>query len=300
MEAALDREPESGRGLSAARNRDGRALGREQLMIAPLKSLPRPSILDAPITKLAGRGRSWRPRRRRWGSRPRRPAPAHPARLPGPRRPGWAGRPEAGRGGDGGGRGRRAKLRPTRRRRLTILEADVCDASGKAKAVWFNRAWLADRLQPGTACCCAASSRSAASTSPSTSSWTRGARPAGLHTTGHRPGPPGERAAAPAADPRVGLAGDPAGAPRGRADPGRLRRELRMAGAADSLVASHFPAGRARRRGRPGAPRLRGALPLPGGARLAAGPPSLRRARHRAARAAGSRSRPGSTRSPSS
>jgi len=43
-----------------------------------------------------------------------------------------------------------AKQRPTRRRGLRILEAHVGDASGSATATWFNRGWLADRLQPGT------------------------------------------------------------------------------------------------------------------------------------------------------
>jgi ATP-dependent DNA helicase RecG len=43
-----------------------------------------------------------------------------------------------------------ARLRPTRRRNLTILEATVADASGPVKATWFNQAWLADKLVPGT------------------------------------------------------------------------------------------------------------------------------------------------------
>jgi ATP-dependent DNA helicase RecG len=41
-----------------------------------------------------------------------------------------------------------AKVRPTRRRNLKIVEAKVADESGVAKAVWFNQAWLADRLVP--------------------------------------------------------------------------------------------------------------------------------------------------------
>jgi ATP-dependent DNA helicase RecG len=43
-----------------------------------------------------------------------------------------------------------ARLRRTRRRNLTIVEATIEDESGSAKAVWFNQAWLAERLQPGT------------------------------------------------------------------------------------------------------------------------------------------------------
>jgi ATP-dependent DNA helicase RecG len=45
---------------------------------------------------------------------------------------------------------RSARLRPTRRRRLTIFEANVADSSGPTKAVWFNQPWLADQLEQGT------------------------------------------------------------------------------------------------------------------------------------------------------
>jgi ATP-dependent DNA helicase RecG len=47
----------------------------------------------------------------------------------------------------------RAGARPTRRRRLTIVEARVRDESGEIVAVWFNQAWLADRLRPGLQVC---------------------------------------------------------------------------------------------------------------------------------------------------
>ena len=45
---------------------------------------------------------------------------------------------------------RSARVRPTRRRGLVIVEAAVADDSGPAKAVWFNQAWLVDRLTEGT------------------------------------------------------------------------------------------------------------------------------------------------------
>jgi ATP-dependent DNA helicase RecG len=45
----------------------------------------------------------------------------------------------------------RARLRPTRRRNLKLVEAAVVDREGgRATAVWFNQAWLADRLVTGT------------------------------------------------------------------------------------------------------------------------------------------------------
>ncbi len=43
----------------------------------------------------------------------------------------------------------RAAIRPTRRRRLTMVEARVRDDSGGILAVWFNQSWLADRLRAG-------------------------------------------------------------------------------------------------------------------------------------------------------
>mgnify|MGYP000026378840 CR=1 FL=1 len=45
---------------------------------------------------------------------------------------------------------RSARVRPTRRRNLRIVEAQVSDGTGAVKAVWFNQAWLVDRLKPGT------------------------------------------------------------------------------------------------------------------------------------------------------
>jgi ATP-dependent DNA helicase RecG len=45
----------------------------------------------------------------------------------------------------------RARVRPTRRRNLKLVEAAVVDREGgRATAVWFNQAWLADRFVKGT------------------------------------------------------------------------------------------------------------------------------------------------------
>lgn len=45
---------------------------------------------------------------------------------------------------------RRASSRPTRRRGLRVVEATVFDPTGSIKVAWFNQAWLAERLTPGT------------------------------------------------------------------------------------------------------------------------------------------------------
>ncbi len=45
---------------------------------------------------------------------------------------------------------RSCRVRPTRRRRLKLLECQVADDSGPMRAVWFNQAYLADQLKEGT------------------------------------------------------------------------------------------------------------------------------------------------------
>jgi ATP-dependent DNA helicase RecG len=45
---------------------------------------------------------------------------------------------------------RDCRVRPTRRRRLQIVEAHVADETGPLKAVWFNQAYLVDQLEEGT------------------------------------------------------------------------------------------------------------------------------------------------------
>ena len=137
-----------------------------------------------------------------------------------------------------------AKLRPTRRRRLTILEAEVFDSTGKAKAVWFNRAWLADRLLPGARLLLRGKLEkrgfNVAEHEFLGGESTRA--PAGLHTTGVVPVHPASERLRPQRIREWVWQTTPLARHAVEPIPGRLRRELRMAGAADSLVASHFPA----------------------------------------------------------
>ena len=68
----------------------------------------------------------------------------------------------------------RCRVRPTRRRRLKLLECEVADDSGPMKAVWFNQDYLARPAHRGHAgCCCAESSRAARGGPVSGSSSTR-------------------------------------------------------------------------------------------------------------------------------
>ncbi len=151
MEAALESTPESARTYVPRALGGGQPIGRDELIAAPLRTLPRPSVLDAPITKLRGAGPKLAAAAAEMGISSLGDLLRH---LP----HGYRDRAEPiglaelklGEEATVKVAVSRARVRPTRRRRLTILEADVSDATGQAKAVWFNRAWLADRLQPGT------------------------------------------------------------------------------------------------------------------------------------------------------
>jgi len=45
---------------------------------------------------------------------------------------------------------RSCRMRPTRRRRLRVIECEVADDSGPVTAVWFNQEYLIDQLKEGT------------------------------------------------------------------------------------------------------------------------------------------------------
>ena len=164
-----------------------------------------------------------------------------------------------------------ARLRPTRRRNLKIVEATVADHSGPLKATWFNQAWLADKLVPGARLLIAGKlDRSGFRVETYELLGRAGGAPEGLHTTGIVPVHPAtERLraqkvrewawqvrglAADAIEPLPGTGPRPPRAARRR----RRARRRPLPGVAD--------------RGRAGAraPRLRGAGPAPGRARAAA------------------------------
>src|SRR5215211_3994158 len=129
----------------------GSAQGRGDLRDAGIRSAPRPSLLTAPIETLKGAGPKLSAAAAEMGlesvgdvlthvphSYRERSAPQKLADL----RIGEEATVEV--------TVRSARVRPTRRRGLVIVEAQVADDSGPAKAVWFNQAWLVDRLKEGT------------------------------------------------------------------------------------------------------------------------------------------------------
>src|SRR5262249_60767992 len=119
----------------------GESLERERLLAAPLKSMPRPSILDAPLTQLRGAGPKLGAAAAEIGIADLGDLLRHvPHRYRDRAAPVGLGDLKLGEEATVKVRVLGARVRPTRRRRLTILEADVGDASGRAKAIWFNRA----------------------------------------------------------------------------------------------------------------------------------------------------------------
>ncbi len=242
MEAALEHIPDPSSGYSPRALGTGGPLASDQLLAAPLKSLPRPSILDAPITKLKGAGPKLAEAASEMGIASLGDLLRHvPHTYRDRANPVGLGNLRLGEEATVEVEVKSAKLRPTRRRRLTILEADVLDPSGKAKAVWFNRAWLADRLQPGARLLLHGKLEKRGFNVSEHEFLEASNTSAGLHTTGIVPVHPASERIRPQklrewvwqAAPMARHAVEPI--------PGRMRRELRMASATDSIVASHFP-----------------------------------------------------------
>jgi ATP-dependent DNA helicase RecG len=225
----------------------GEPLDRETLLAAPLRSAPTPAVLDAPVTTLRGAGPKLAEAAAEIGIGSLGDLLRH---LP------HSYRDRA----DAVGLGdlklgeeatvevevRSSKLRPTRRRRLTILEAEIVDETGGAKAIWFNRAWLADRLKPGTRLLLRGKLEKRGFTVAEHELLDSAGSnaPAGLHTLGIVPVHPASERLRPQrirewAWQAVAIARNAV-----EPMPGRVRAELRMPGVADALVSSHFPSDR--------------------------------------------------------
>ncbi len=129
----------------------GASVTRDDLRAAPIRSSPRPSLLAAPLTSLRGAGPKLTAAAAELGI-------ANVGDLLRHAPHGYRDRAAVRDVADLriGERAtvlvevRSARVRPTRRRNLRIVEATVADASGPLQATWFNQAWLAERLRPGT------------------------------------------------------------------------------------------------------------------------------------------------------
>jgi ATP-dependent DNA helicase RecG len=142
---------------------------------------------------------------------------------------------------------RTARLRPTRRRGLTIFEATVADDSGPTKAVWFNQPWLADQLEQGTRVLLhgkldGAGFKVDAHEVVRSEPGNGRDSPTGLHTTGIVPVHSASARLRPQkirewAWQARGLTADAI-----EPLPAALRKRLGLASACDALAAAHFPA----------------------------------------------------------
>jgi ATP-dependent DNA helicase RecG len=166
----------------------GEPQDRDTLRAAELRSMPRPSRLDAPISSLKGAGPKLTAAAAEIGIETLGDLLWH---LPHGHRDRAGIREVAdlaiGEQATVMVSVRTAKVRPTRRRNLRLVEAAVADASGPMKAVWFNQAYLAERLRPGTRLLLNGKldrSGFRVNTHEIVSGGTAGPSPAGLHTTG--------------------------------------------------------------------------------------------------------------------
>jgi ATP-dependent DNA helicase RecG len=130
---------------------DGAQQSRKQLAGVPLRSLPRPSALRRTVTGLPGVGPAAAKRLAKLGVETVRDLLEH---LPFDHRD-YEGRRTVAELAIGEEATvlvtvRDCRVRPTRRRRLQIVEARVADETGPLKAVWFNQAYLVDQLKEGT------------------------------------------------------------------------------------------------------------------------------------------------------
>jgi ATP-dependent DNA helicase RecG len=235
--------PEPPRAFGSADPQD-----RERLRAAPLRSRPHPSRLDRPIEVLKGAGPKLAAVAREMGIETIGDLLWH---LP----HGYRDRTELGeiaelKLGEEATllvEVRDARLRRTRRRRLTMVEATVADGSGPTKAVWFNQPWLADKLSPGTRTLIHGKldrSGFRVDTHELLDEAGTGKAPAGLHTTGIVPVHPASEGIRPQ---RLREWAFQARAMSWEAIeplPAGIRAARRLAAVADALAAVHFPASR--------------------------------------------------------
>jgi ATP-dependent DNA helicase RecG len=133
---------------------------------------------------------------------------------------------------------RSARIRPTRRRGLRILEAHVADGSGPATAVWFNQAWLADRLKEGTRLLLSGKLERGQFRVAEHEFVGEGP---GIHTTGLVPVHPATEGLTPKRLRDWAWQAMPLATDAVEPLPAELRARRRLPGVADSIVAAHFP-----------------------------------------------------------
>jgi ATP-dependent DNA helicase RecG len=219
---------------------------RAQLRKVPLRSLPRPGLLTRPLTSLEGVGKAAARHAAKLGIETVGDLLGH---LPFDHRDYAEARPIAelaiGEEATVAVTVKDCRVRPTRRRRLTILECRVADDTGPLKAVWFNQAYLADQLVPGVRLLLRGKlegGRGGATFRVSAHEVERGeGNGAGRHTTGLVPVYPATEGLSARRIRELAFAvrglevhaPEPLGA--------RLRTGAELAGKADAIAAAHWP-----------------------------------------------------------
>jgi ATP-dependent DNA helicase RecG len=239
--AAVDGVSDSGRGALRALG-SGEPLDVAALRAAPLRSRPRPSRLEAPLSDLRGAGPKLAEAAAELGIETIGDLLLHVPRDYRDRtKLGLLGELRIGEEATVLAEVRTVRVRPTRRRNLRIVEAGIGDASGQAKAVWFNQAWLAERLRPGTRILLRGRLERGDFKVADYEILEGEGGAKGIHTTGLVPLHP--------ASERVGARrlrewawqAMPLALDFPEALPAELRRRRRLPGVADALVAAHFP-----------------------------------------------------------
>ncbi|TMK72383.1 MAG: ATP-dependent DNA helicase RecG [Actinobacteria bacterium] len=219
----------------------GERLAPEDLRGAPLRSLPRPSRLKAPISALRGAGARLAAAAGELGIETLGDVLLHvPHSYRDRAEPRQLSELAIGEPATVEVEVRSVRLRRTRRRGLTIVEATVADDSGPAKAVWFNQPWLTDRLGEGTRLLLYGKlDRSGFRVEAHELANGDGA--AGIHTTGLVPVHPASERLRPLRIRDWAWQVQPLAWHALEALPGELRARRRLAGAGDALATAHFP-----------------------------------------------------------
>jgi ATP-dependent DNA helicase RecG len=240
VETAKDGVAASGRAVGS-----GEPLPRGDLLTAPLRSRPRPSRLRAPIGTLRGAGPRLAAAAGDLGIETVEDLLWHVPRDYRDRtRLGLLGELRIGEEATVLAEVRSARVRPTRRPNLRIVEARVADASGQAQALWFNQTWIAERLRPGTRLLLNGRLERGGEFRVSDYEILTGGDAQGFHTTGLVPvHPASERLSARKLREWMWQA-LPRALDCSEALPAELRARRRLGTVADALVAIHFPRSR--------------------------------------------------------
>ena len=219
--------------------------GRDELRAVPLRSRPRPSLLTAPLTALRGAGPKLAAAAAELGIESVGDLLWHVPH-------GYRDRSQVREVGELGIGAeatvlvnvRSVRVRPTRRRNLRIVEANVADASGPMKAVWFNQAWIAERLDEGSKVLLSGKldrSGFRVAAHEIVDGPGADASSTGIHTTGLVPVHPASERLRPNRIREWAWQAIEAAPMAIEALPAELRARLRLALEADALRAVHFP-----------------------------------------------------------